>query len=235
LETNYLAALLLGLFSTIHCVGMCGGIAGILTFSLPAQIRAEPVRLGGFVFAYSLGRILSYSLAGGLAALFGSELVLRLWPDSGNEILRISAALLLILAGLHLAGWFPGLRRLEQLGNPLWRRLEPVGRRLLPVNSPLQAVAYGMVWGWLPCGMVYTALTLALTRQGFWAGALWMAMFGLGTLPGVTLTGVLAEQLRAWSRNTRARRAFGVILIMFALLSLTYGAGLLGVANEGSR
>ncbi|HEY0634427.1 MAG TPA: sulfite exporter TauE/SafE family protein [Gammaproteobacteria bacterium] len=173
MEYHYLIPpLLIGLFSTLHCLGMCGGIMGALTFSLPAEVRQDKSRLGQFLFAYNLGRISSYALAGALLGSLGGSLFALLSPRAGYLVLQVGAALMMTGVGLYLAGWFPRFARIERLGEPLWRRLEPFGRRLLPVRHPLRALLYGMIWGWLPCGLVYTALLLTVTSGDALAGAL---------------------------------------------------------------
>ncbi len=220
MEVGYLGAFLMGLFGALHCVGMCGSIMGVLTFSLPMEIRGNPVQLMGYLSYYSLGRIISYALAGGLAGGFGAGLLLTISPQYGHTILLLVATLLMIAVGLYLAGWFPGLAHIERAGAPVWRKLEPLGRKLLPVASPLQALLYGLVWGWLPCGLVYSALFIALGQGGALEGAVFMLLFGLGTLPAIITTGVFADQIMRFARNPRMRIIAGIALIVFALAGL---------------
>ncbi len=116
-------AFTLGLFSTLHCLGMCGGIIGALTFSLPPAVRSSRWRLASFVGAYNIGRIASYSLAGAVFGAFGRRLFHALSPAYGHFLLQGVAALMLAGIGMYLAGWFPRFPRLESLGAPLWRLL----------------------------------------------------------------------------------------------------------------
>ena len=220
METDYLAAFLIGLFGALHCVGMCGSIMGVLTLSLPREIREQPPRLVSYLLFYSSGRLLSYILAGTLAGGFGSGLLYSISPQSGHKILLLIATSLMVAVGFYLAGWFPRLAYLERMGAPVWQRLEPLGRKLLPVKSPLQALLYGMIWGWLPCGLVYSALFIALAHGNFFAGGVFMFMFGLGTLPAVVGTGIFADQLLRWARNPQIRMYAGIILILLALWGL---------------
>ncbi len=213
------AAFIAGLFSTLHCVGMCGGIIGALAFSLPAEVRADRVRLLGFLCAYSTGRIGSYVLAGGLIGTLGAS-ALRLLGDVGHNLLAALAALLMSAIGLYIAGWFPQLARIERLGQPLWRRLGPLGRRLLPVRSAWQALAYGAVWGWLPCGMVYGMVLWAASRADPFDAMAAMGAFGLGTLPAVVGAGILTAYLGRLSRLPQVRKAAGLSLIALALAPL---------------
>lgn len=223
MEYNYLIPpLLIGLFSTLHCLGMCGGIMGALTFSLPAEVRQEKGRLWQFLFAYNLGRITSYALAGALIGSLGGSLFTLISPRSGYLVLQWTAALLMAGVGLYLAGWFPRFARIERLGEPLWRRLEPVGRKLLPVRHPGQALLYGMVWGWLPCGLVYTALLLTVTSGDALSGALYMTAFGIGTLPAMTGAGILARQMMHLARRPAVRRVAGSVVIALALAGVLF-------------
>ncbi len=223
LEFNYLIPpLLIGLFSTLHCLGMCGGIMGALTFSLPAEVRQERRRLGPFLLAYNLGRIASYALAGALIGSLGSSLFTLLSPRAGYLVLQWGAAVLMVGVGLYLAGWFPRFARIERLGEPLWRRLEPLGRKLLPVRHPGQALLYGMIWGWLPCGLVYTALLLTVTSGDALNGALYMTAFGVGTLPAMTGAGILARQMMGLARRPAVRRVAGSVVIALALAGVLF-------------
>lgn len=220
MEIGYLGAFLMGLFGALHCVGMCGSITGVLTFSLPMETRNNSVRLLGYLGYYSLGRILSYTLAGALAGAFGAGLLFEISPQYGHSILLLTATLLMIAVGLYLAGWFPAFARIEKVGAPIWKKLEPLGRKLLPVSAPWQALLYGMIWGWLPCGLVYSALFVALGQGGMIQGGVFMLLFGVGTLPAVMATGIFADQILRFARNPQMRMLAGVLLIIFALTGM---------------
>lgn len=217
-----LTAFIIGLFSSVHCLGMCGGIMGALTLSLAPELRTPRRRLVPYLVAYNGGRIASYALAGALIALLGNSLYLLVSPRLGHLLLQSLAAALLIGIGLYLAGWFPRFAAIERLGLPLWRRLEPLGRRLLPVRSPGQALLYGLIWGWLPCGLVYSALLWTVTAGSPAHGALFMLAFGLGTLPPVFGAGMLAESVARVQRNRVWRRAAGLFLMVMALTGLLF-------------
>ena len=212
----------IGLFSAVHCVGMCGGIIGALSMSLPARVRDSRWRLSLYLLAYSLGRISSYALAGALIGVAGQQLFDFISPQYGHRIMQGFAALLLVGIGLYLAGWFPRFAQLERIGVPLWRRLEPLGRRLLPVKSPFHALAFGLIWGWLPCGLVYSTLLWAAAAGTAGQGALYMMLFGLGTLPAVLGAGLLAGWLTRFARQPRVRQVLGGLLVMMALGTLWY-------------
>ncbi len=192
----------------------------MLTLSLPQKTREQPPVLLSYLLLYSLGRLLSYTLAGALAGAFGSGLLRTISPQSGHQVLLLIATALMVAVGFYLAGWFPKLAYMERLGAPIWQRLEPLGRRLLPVKNPFQATLYGMIWGWLPCGLVYSALFIALAHGNWLSGSVFMFIFGLGTLPAVVGTGIFAHQLLRWSGNPQIRMIAGTILIMLALFGL---------------
>lgn len=152
-----LSALVLGLLGGGHCIGMCGGLMGALTLAIPAEQRQRRL---GLLLAYNLGRIASYGLAGLLIGAAGWTLA----SGPAATALRLLAGLLLIAMGLYLAGWWSGLTRIEGIGRLLWRRLEPLARRLLPVRNAPRALLLGALWGWLPCGLVYSTLLWAASQ-----------------------------------------------------------------------
>ncbi|ERS91822.1 sulfite exporter TauE/SafE family protein [Halomonas sp. PBN3] len=210
------AAFVFGLLGGAHCIGMCGGIMSALTFAVPPSMR-HPARLTGLLLGYNLGRIASYMIAGALAAALGTLLSLT---APARLVLQGLAALMLILMALYIADWWKGLLRVEALGRRLWRHLEPVGRRLMPVVRVPQAVALGAVWGWLPCGLVYSMLAWSLAVADPLHGAALMGAFGLGTLPALLATGLAARQLAGLIRHPATRTLAALSIIAFALWQL---------------
>ena len=120
----------------------------------------HPARMGGLLLSYNLGRILSYMTAGALVAALGT--LISLSPEA-RIALQVVAAVMLILMALYIANWWKGLLKVEAIGRRLWRYIEPIGRRLMPVVYLPQAFALGALWGWLPCGLVYSMLALELS------------------------------------------------------------------------
>ncbi|MCK4865904.1 MAG: sulfite exporter TauE/SafE family protein [Gammaproteobacteria bacterium] len=218
MEITFVSAFFIGLFSTVHCLGMCGGIIGALTFSLPEKIRNNRKRLIPYVTAYNFGRIISYSLAGALAGGFGSNLI-AFSPAYGHLVLQLFASTLMVGIGLYLAGWFPALVKIEHIGKPIWRKLEPISQKLIPVKSPGHAFLFGVVWGWLPCGLVYTALIWSTTAGSVKDGALLMLAFGAGTLPAVMIAGILTGWFTRLIRSTYIRPLVGLTIILVALIT----------------
>lgn len=219
-ELSYLSLFLAGLLGSAHCVGMCGGIVGALTLGLPAPVRGRYAGLLPYLLAYNTGRILSYSLAGALVGLLGASLAGVLTPQLAHTAGRVISGGFMVALGLYLGGWWPGLTALERLGGHLWRRLEPLGRRYLPPRSALHALPLGLVWGWLPCGLVYSALAWALAAGGPVQGGLLMLAFGLGTLPTLLAMGSAARVLGQWVRKPAVRRSAGALVLAFGLYSL---------------
>jgi len=220
LNSAYVIAPVVGLFSALHCIGMCGGIVGALTFSLPDGVRRQPRRLLAFTLAYNAGRIVSYALAGALFGWFGALVFAAANAGPAAWLLRLAAAVITVAVGLYIAGWLPHFARVERLGEPLWRALEPLGRRLLPVHTLGRAALYGAVWGWLPCGLVYAMLIAAPAQSSMLGGALHMALFGLGTLPVMLGTGMLAGRLRGWTGNSALRQLAGLGVVGLGLFTL---------------
>ena len=214
------AAFLIGLFSGLHCIGMCGSIMGALSLSLPVSIRDNRFRRFSFVSSYNLGRILSYSLAGLVTGAVGVGLFENTGLAAGHSILRTTGVAMMVLIGLYLAGWLPQLAYFERAGAPVWRKLEPIGRRMMPVDTLARAFIYGMIWGWLPCGLVYTVLLWTLTAGSAVEGALTMMAFGIGTLPTLITAGVMTSWLTRFAQSAYARRLVGVLIILLAIGSL---------------
>lgn len=229
MEITFISAFFVGLFSTVHCFGMCGGIIGALTFSLPEKIRNNRKRLIPYIAAYNFGRISSYSLAGGLAGGLGGNL-LALSPVYGHLVLQLFASILMIGIGLYLAGWFPALVKIEHIGKPIWKKLEPISQKLIPVKSPVHAYLFGIVWGWLPCGLVYTALIWSTTAGSTEDGVLLMLAFGMGTLPSVMIAGILTGWFTRLIRSTYIRPLVGLTIIIVALIT-----GYLALLHSGHQ
>ncbi|WP_313431541.1 sulfite exporter TauE/SafE family protein [Pseudomonas sp.] len=207
------SALVLGLLGGGHCLGMCGGLMGALTLAIPPEQRGRRLRL---LMAYNLGRILSYACAGLLLGLAGWALA----SSPAAMALRVVAALLLIAMGLYLAGWWSGLTRIEALGRGLWRHIQPAASRLMPVSSVPRALLLGALWGWLPCGLVYSTLLWAASQGNAGYSAALMLAFGLGTWPILLATGLAAERVNAVLRRRSVRVAGGVLVVLFGIWTL---------------
>lgn len=224
-DVTLLSAFIVGLLGSTHCLGMCGGIVSALTFGLRADLRRSPWTLGPYLLAYNTGRISSYVVAGVIAGTMGAGAFGVLPSSTARWAVKLVTGGFMIALGLYLAGWWPGLQILEKWGGVLWRRIEPLGRRLLPVDHPLKALAFGLVWGWLPCGMVYAVLAWAFSSGSAMDGASLMLAFGLGTLPMLFAIGATAEWLRDFARHPWVRRGAGMLVLFFGLYTILAPSG----------
>lgn len=216
-EFTYISAFLVGLLGGVHCIAMCGGIVGALSFG----VTPETGRVSwSYLLAYNVGRISSYTLAGvlvgGISWLAGQWFEVHLWQKG----LQMVAGLFMLALGLYIAGWWRGLAKVEQAGGWFWRRIEPFGRRLLPVRSVSHAFMLGLLWGWLPCSLVYSVLIWAIASGSPQQGGELLLSFGLGTLPNLLAMGAFALTLRALVQRTWLRQLAGVLIIGFGLLSM---------------
>ncbi len=233
---GYLTAFSVGLLGGVHCVAMCGGIVGALTAGLPGAAQGQPLRPLSYHFAYNLGRIGSYAMAGALFGGVGLASARLLPVHSVQTFLQALAGVFMIALGLYLGGWWLGLGRIERGGAALWRRLEPLARPLLPVRNTGAALVVGAVWGWLPCGLVYSVLIMALSAGGPVEGMALMLAFGLGTLPTLLVSGLLAARLSVYLRKPWVRQTAGTLVFLFGAATLASALGVLrlrGVAAPG--
>jgi sulfite exporter TauE/SafE len=220
---------LAGLAGSVHCIGMCGGIVSAFSAAgrpaFPVAVVAASRRSAGLKqglrnLAYNAGRIASYGVAGAIAG--GMSGGLR--QLAGFAWLQLAglwlANLMLLALGLYLMDAWRGLARLEAAGWMLWRHLQPFTRSLLPLDHPGKAFALGMLWGWLPCGMVYSMLTIAMLAGSAGRGAAVMLAFGLGTLPALTSLGIAGASLQARLRQRNMRIAAGMLVLGFGLFGI---------------
>ncbi len=233
--TFIVSAFFLGLLGSTHCVAMCGGIVTLLSSSNVITLgRARRAPSMTLALAYNGGRLASYASAGALAGAFGL-LANRVELLSGVQVgLRFVAGVMMVAVGLYLAGVWRKLGAVERLGAPLWSRIEPVAKRLLPVRGHGSAFALGALWGFLPCGLVYAALGAALGTGSARDGALTMTAFFMGTLPSMLAVSAFTQRLSALVRRPWIRRAAGVGIVLFGIHNVRSAAALSGSLG-GSR
>lgn len=236
LTTQALAAFMLALLGGLHCAGMCGGFVGALQVHRPREVPAARLAAG-----YHAGRIISYTLAGALVGSLGGALyAVEVLPV--QIVLLIVGSLMLFAIGASLFGRAAWLKRLEPVGLGLWKLIGPYARRVYPPRSGAQALLAGLAWGWIPCGMVYAALPLALVSGGPSEGALVMLAFGIGTLPNMIAVDVAVTRfgragavgdrasgvtvLRAWLRPIA-----GAVIVLFGLSGLAHAARIAGAGH----
>jgi len=214
-EFSIIAVFIVGLLGGVHCLGMCGSIVGVFTAQVPKNTARWPFHL-----AYSIGRIASYAVAGALVGAIGQAGLLMRDAVPVQHLLFLLSSLMLIVLGSYLAGLWGAVRQLERLGGGLWKRLQPYTTRLLPVNTVPRALGLGALWGWLPCGLVYSVLMSALASGSALKGALIMLAFGLGTLPNLLAIGLFWESVKGWVQSPRVRLAAGLLVAAFGVYGL---------------
>lgn len=212
-DYQFFAAVLVGLMGAGHCFGMCGGIVGAFSQALPVH-RPMNQRMG-FLFAYNLGRITSYTLAGVAVAGLAGALGALFQVDRYLALLQLMAGAMLILMGLYIAQWLPLLAHIERAGRPIWAAMAPLRQRFLPIDTTGKALGAGMLWGWLPCGLVYSTLTWALASADPVEGGLIMAGFGLGTLPALVVMGAAADKIAQITQKKQLKLLSAVVLIAY--------------------
>ena len=211
-EFSYFALFLIGLLGGAHCIGMCGGIVGALSMGVGSRPALH--------LAYNAGRIISYMLAGVIAGALGEASLALADQLPVRIMLLVLANLMLVALGLYLMGVTRALAFSERFGQKLWRHVQPLTRRFLPARTVAQAFPLGLLWGWLPCGLVYSALVTAMTSGSALRGGGMMLAFGLGTLPNLLLAGLLAVRLKAYAAKPAVRIAAGLLVLAFGLRGL---------------
>ncbi|MDP5070539.1 MAG: sulfite exporter TauE/SafE family protein, partial [Congregibacter sp.] len=206
--TDLLAAAGIGLAGAGHCLGMCGGIA--------AAINLGGNRGAATTIAYHTGRLSSYAALGALLGALAGSINLAQW----TMVLRYAAALLLIGMGLSIADWWRGMSVLERLGSRLWKPVQKLSSRLLPVRHWFQGYLLGLCWGLMPCGLIYSALAWSATAQDAARSGLLMLAFGAGTLPAMLSTSFGAAQVQSLLRRRGLKILIAVFLILSGLWSL---------------
>jgi len=218
-HSQYAIAFITGLLGGVHCFGMCGGIVGALTLNT-AQDKKNQGSLLAISLGYNVGRIAGYIVAGAIVGFLGSTLIDLTGIQAAKQTLSIIASIFMIALGLYLAGIWNGISKIEYIGGHLWKRIQPFTRQFMPVISYKQAIPLGFLWGWLPCGLVYTALIWTLSSGGAIQGALIMLAFGLGTLPNLLAMGVIATRLAKWVRNPKIRMLAGLFVVAMGIATL---------------
>ncbi len=210
---SFVTALSIGLLGGAHCIGMCGGVIGALTMAVDTRDSTRRISL---ISAYNIGRISSYVL---IAVIF-YLLIDQIESYFALSIMRSLAGFLLIAMGLYLANWWRGLVYLEKLGAHLWRLIQPLSKSLLPVKTLSHAALLGFIWGWLPCGLIYSALVYSATASSAANAAFIMFGFSLGTLPTVLLGSFMAERFSVFIKTKSVRNVMAICIIIFGIWTI---------------
>lgn len=210
------SAFLAGLLGGAHCAAMCGGIVGAVCRS---GERGVPWQRA---LAYNAGRVTSYAAAGAIVGGLGQA---GLWLRGGallQHVLMFTAGAALLMLALYLVGYSPLVRGIEGAGAKLWRHLQPHTRRFLPADTLPRALGLGLLWGWLPCGMVYAVLLTAAATGDARHGAAIMAAFGAGTLPNLIAVAVFAHRLQRVAAGRVLRLAGAVAVGSFGVYGIAH-------------
>ena len=206
----FLAAFSMGLFGSPHCLGMCGGI--VTAFGLSMQ-HVSDSKKNGLILTYHLGRLISYSLLGLIASVVGVAIFQSIMSNSAP---RIVLGAVLVLIGLAMLG-LPLFNQLEKFGMRFWQSLAPIRKKVFPIDSFGKALFAGLLWGFLPCGLVYGALMMAIAGNDIATGAALMFVFGLGTMPMLIATQKTVGMLQSSIKNFRLRQINAVIMMLSGL------------------
>jgi len=196
-----------GLLGSLHCVGMCGGIASALGMS-------QTIKPNQHAFIYQMGRISSYAIAGAIAGSLGQVATQGMWLKEFSIVIRIISALFVVGLGLYIAGWFPYFSKIERIGLPIWKKISPLSKKLVPVKNGYQAYILGGLWGWLPCGLTYSMLLWAISATSVINAALVMIVFGLGTLPAMLSVTLGSGKISTIVAKPIVRKIAGLVMIM---------------------
>ncbi|MDP7591973.1 MAG: sulfite exporter TauE/SafE family protein [Litorilituus sp.] len=242
MSLDLFTAFIIGLLGSGHCIAMCGGITTMLTSALAPhkytaskQIQINEQHLATYhskqsiqtklkvpskytlIVFYNIGRIASYSVIGAIVGFTGSIAAKNMgMPLAG---LRLFSAVFVILLGLYLGQWLMWLNRVEALGKILWQFISPLATKVIPVASPPKAFSLGAIWGWLPCGLVYSTLTWALASGSVMSGASIMFCFGLGTLPALFTLSLSLNSIKNLLVKPTFRRTMAFMLIFYGIYS----------------
>jgi sulfite exporter TauE/SafE len=203
-------AFLMGFLGSGHCVAMCGSLSMALGFSVPND---KPFLL--YSIMISFGRIFGYGLIGFTVNFFAQSVVSL--TQGGVLYLAFLSSILMFGIGLHIANISSVVLKTEFIGKWFQPLIDPIKAKILPIDSLIKCILYGFFWGFLPCGLVYTALSLALTSPSSVTGFLVMLFFGLGTLPTLVGLTLVNAKLNLILNRSYVRVLLGVSVMLMAL------------------
>lgn len=210
------AAFVAGVAGSAHCFAMCGGLAGAFGMRARSSMTAASNAFSNSL-PYHAGRLSGYAIAGAICGLLGATLQTILDLARIGAWLRTASGVLLLLIALRmLSPWNP-LRWLETLGAKFWRRLQPLTQKTAALNGNAHAIAVGFLWGWLPCGLVYSMLLFAALSGRAVEGSAILLAFGLGTLPAMLTSSVFASRAQHLLRSRWPRVGSGALLLFLGV------------------
>ena len=216
---DFITAFLIGLAGAGHCFGMCGGIISALSFNTE---KSQHLKIQ---LTYNAGRITSYTFLT-LFFSFFFQTFSNYYEDAGYY-LRTLAAIILFLMGLYLLKKSQLIIKIEKVGTLIWHLLSPIAKSLLPIKSTKHAFLAGFIWGWLPCGLVYSSLIWISARATPIEATVLMIGFGLGTLPAMLATGIFSSSLKESWKKLHLDKISGSFMLIYALWTLPYTQNLI--------
>ncbi len=209
------SALVLGLLGSLHCLGMCGPIA----FMLPLE-QANTVKKTGQLSIYHFGRLLAYGIIGVLFGLLGKGLSLFGIQQKLSIGIGVLMIVLVLIPGKYLNG--------HKLLSPIYSIIGKVKSKLgaeLKKKTPDTFLTIGFLNGFLPCGLVYMALLGAMAMGNPIEGGLYMMVFGLGTVPLMSLV-VYSRGMFSTSIKSKIQKLIPVFVVIIGVLFIVRGLGL---------
>ena len=202
----------IGLLGSGHCLGMCGGLMSAFTIAIPKDEKKTITLL----ITYNIGRISSYTFMGVLFGIIG--LTASYTPI--NNYLRIISGILMILLGLYISKIWNGLNYIEKIGNYIWKPIQPLSKKLLPVNTKFKAFVLGLLWSLIPCGLIYSTLAWAVAQGSIIKSSLIMFFFGLGTFPILIVTSLSTRHSLQFLNKKSFYTISGCIIILFGIYTI---------------
>ena len=210
-----LTAITLGFIGSFHCVGMCGPIA----LALPLNQNSYLSKVSG-VLTYNIGRIFTYAILGGLFGLLGQSLVIAGYQQIVSITLGAAILIMVLLPNNLFAKY--------KITNLMYSHIGELKKKLgllFKKNSYPSLFFIGTLNSLLPCGLVYMGIAGAITTGNSLQGSLFMAMFGLGTLPAMFSLSLLGNSISIKYRN-KINKAMPAFLVATALLLILRGMNL---------
>lgn len=210
-----LIAFTIGLSSTGHCIAMCGGISSALSSGIQNPETSQRILR---LIAFHMGRISCYALIGLVAGILLNGVVNV--SKTAMIYTHTLALVMVLLSGLYILGVNPLLKKVEEKLAFIWRALQPITAKFIAMENLSQAYAMGFIWGFLPCGMIYSTVLWSSTASHNWQASILMLAFGLGTMPALLLLNFGHQQVVHAFRRYHINKALGLLLIAYALISL---------------
>lgn len=211
IENVFISLFIVGFLGGVHCVGMCGGIVTALSLHKDDSKKQMLQHI-----VYNIGRILSYVVMGAIVGSIG-QLGLIVAGKSLAPFHTLFANIMLIALGFYMLGITKFLAPIENGGKVIWNKIQPIFKGLIPAKTIKQGFLVGFLWGWLPCGLVYSALATALSTGSILGGMYAMLGFGLGTLPNLLLAGFMAVKFKGFVQQKAIRVTGGLFILLLGL------------------